>query len=621
MLTLTKQLQRFNLLDSLKGFAIIAVVLYHFGTLELSYSGRFLFFENGILPYGYLGVDIFFVISGFFLIRSLFNKFDNHSFNYWDFILHKLIRLWPLVLIVSAVALATGFNLMLPDDYENLAESVVASSFFGNNVLACITTKNYWDVVNQYKPLMHLWYVGVLVQAYVVLPFLYYLFIKVCRDVKKGMWIGTVVLTLVSFILFLLPVFSAAWKFYYLPFRLFEITIGGFLLLSNFNGQIVNNHPLETPKPDACTNNWFAALLFVLVLFMICSRSVFISQSIMLIIVVLTTTLLIKSVWNLHISSNLNSITSVFSVLGRASYSIYIWHQCIIAFLFYSFFYKYEIASFPVFLFLTCCFSLLSYRFVEKPLERVTRFKKRERIVFISCVLTAFVLSFLSLWIYFHSGVVRDVPELNISKHNIQRNMHKEYSDRPYKWDKDFLNNGNLRILCLGNSFGRDWANILYEYNKQLDISYIFYSDNSLKNKLHRVMDADFVFYAMGPGYNRVPECVKVNVPPDKLYIIGNKNYGESNGIIYAKKSSANYFKQTVIVPQALVQENEEESAIWRTHYVNMLKPVTKADGSVRVFTEDNKFISQDCRHLTEAGAKYYSKILDIEKLLKRNVK
>ncbi len=52
--------------------------------------------------------------------------------------------------------------MMLPDDFENTAQSIVATNFFGNNVLQSITTKNYWDVVNEYKPLMHTWYVGLI---------------------------------------------------------------------------------------------------------------------------------------------------------------------------------------------------------------------------------------------------------------------------------------------------------------------------------------------------------------------------------------------------------------------------------------------------------------------------
>lgn len=76
---------------------------------------------------------------------------------------------------------------MLPDDYENLAQSAIASSVFVNNILQCITTKNYWDVINLYKPLMHLWYICVLVQTYVILPPIYLLVVKFSKDIKKGL--------------------------------------------------------------------------------------------------------------------------------------------------------------------------------------------------------------------------------------------------------------------------------------------------------------------------------------------------------------------------------------------------------------------------------------------------
>ncbi|NLE24617.1 MAG: acyltransferase, partial [Clostridiaceae bacterium] len=121
--------QRNILLDFIKGIAIIAVALYHFG--------------GGILPFGYLGVDIFFVVGGYFLLRSLVRKLNDGSFRYWKYLSDKLVRLWPLVLLAITVSLLLGFFLMLPDDYENLAESAIASSFFSNNILQCITTKNY----------------------------------------------------------------------------------------------------------------------------------------------------------------------------------------------------------------------------------------------------------------------------------------------------------------------------------------------------------------------------------------------------------------------------------------------------------------------------------------------
>lgn len=146
-------------IDALKSIAIIAVVLYHFG--------------GGYLTYGYLGVDIFFVVSGYFMMKSIDKAMQNDTFRYWKFLVGRVARLWPLVLLTAAVALIIGYFVMLPDEFENLSESVIAANVFANNILACITTKNYWDIANVFKPLMHTWYVGVLMQAYVVLPALY----------------------------------------------------------------------------------------------------------------------------------------------------------------------------------------------------------------------------------------------------------------------------------------------------------------------------------------------------------------------------------------------------------------------------------------------------------------
>lgn len=167
-----KEDRNYNI-DFLKGIAIIAVVLYHMGLLES----------------GYLGVDVFFVIAGFLTIRSIYNRLEKKDFSFWTFIKNKIIRLLPLVLIASMVCLVIGFILWLPDDYENLSESVIASTLFSNNILAGITTKNYWNAVNDFKPLMHMWYLGILMEFYIIAPFLIRMFrwiaIKIQKDTKK----------------------------------------------------------------------------------------------------------------------------------------------------------------------------------------------------------------------------------------------------------------------------------------------------------------------------------------------------------------------------------------------------------------------------------------------------
>ena len=144
--------QRLTYLDVLKAIAIIAVVLFH----------------AGILGSGYLGVDVFLVLSGFFVTRSLEGK------TYFGFIGGRLLRLLPVLLVAGFVAMAIGWFTMLPDDYENLGESVVATNLFANNILSAITTGDYWNIANEYKPLMHTWYVGLLMQFCLVYPLLFY---------------------------------------------------------------------------------------------------------------------------------------------------------------------------------------------------------------------------------------------------------------------------------------------------------------------------------------------------------------------------------------------------------------------------------------------------------------
>ena len=96
--------------DVLKAIAIIAVVLYHLGTCE----------------YGYLGVDIFLVIAGYFTSQSIEKQIANGK-GCLLFAINRLFRLLPLLLLAGVVCLGWGWMLMLPDDFENTAQSIVAT--------------------------------------------------------------------------------------------------------------------------------------------------------------------------------------------------------------------------------------------------------------------------------------------------------------------------------------------------------------------------------------------------------------------------------------------------------------------------------------------------------------
>lgn len=124
---------RLSYLDVLKAIAIIAVVLYHIG----------------LLPYGYLGVDVFLVIAGFLVTRSIQKLSGSDGKWYFKFLVDRISRLFPVLLVAGFVAMAIGWFAMLPDDYENLGESVVATNLFANNILSAITTGDYWNIANE----------------------------------------------------------------------------------------------------------------------------------------------------------------------------------------------------------------------------------------------------------------------------------------------------------------------------------------------------------------------------------------------------------------------------------------------------------------------------------------
>ena len=96
-----------------------------------------------------------------------------------------------------------------------------------------------------------------------------------------------------------------------------------------------------------------------------------------------------------------------------------------------------------------------------------------------------------------------------------------------------------------------------------------------------------------------------------RIYGIGTKNFGNSNGIIYAHRLSPNYKEQTVDLHPWYKKTNDALAKEWGENYINFIQLALTDSNSVRVFTDEGKFISQDCYHLTPAGAKWYAKQID----------
>lgn len=585
-------------LDILKGISIIAVILYHIG----------------ILPYGYLGVDAFLIINGYLIIPSLIRKISSEEFSFFQWFSYRLFRVWPITLAAGIVSLVIGYCVMMPDSYENLAQSVVASNLFANNILSIITTKNYWDVANEYKPLMQMWYLGVLVQMYILIPLILIIinkFIPRGNDREKILTISTLIITLISLVLYILQSFPYAEKFYLPQFRLWELCLGGVIGLKNGTGII--------------KTSWKIGGMYIIFITILCwgMNSIKDIDNITIVgmrlptdnsyikeLLTISVSLIITGI--LLIRFPFNDSMNLLAYVGKISLSLFVWHQLILAFCRYALIDELTGTFIFAYLLITIIISLISYQTLEK-------FRPQSIFVRIGFVFCVALVTALGLYIYSRAGVMRDVPELGISTEHPYTNRNTDYTDRIYSYDRPFnLSHNQRKVLVIGNSFARDFGAILLEYNNtdSIELSYIYSLDrsNALSYKA-RIQQADYIF--IFGSKKAVPEVFYDYVrPSSKIYGIGTKSFGKDFGIIYAKKSSPEYYNTAIKSHPLCDSINKAWRSEWGdSAFIDMMTPVRLKDGRIRLFTEDHMVISFDCRHLTPAGARFYARHIPLDSI------
>ena len=575
---------RSQLLDILKGIAILAVIFYH----------------SGLFTYGYLGVEIFLVIGGYVITKSILRSYDKEDFSYFSFMSKRLVRLWPLLLLCSAIALVGGYYWMLPEPMKNTAETVVGTSTFTNNFVQMITSSNYWDQNNGIKPLMHTWYVGVIFQFYVFYPLVFMLAHRFSSNWKQTTFYILSGLFIASILLYILPFLPTPQKFYMLPARLFEFAAGGMLAIpTNLSVSSRNK-----------TIGIVSSIILLLILVLNVNLSI---EEVRLLATVGLTSLLIYLFVEKRPSNNTLSIP-ILPLLGAASFSLYLCHQIILAFYRYAFnFYLEEDFGYFITIGLSIILGLVSYYLLEKPLGAISKIKRNRIFINILSAIIAIVLSVLSIKIYCQHGIVRDVPELDlyVGGGNVMPQSYNESIKD--KFDKDFETNGKRNVLVIGDSYARDWANVLLESHviDSMNLSYCPDTDEKLSS---RVGQADFIFFATYSTYpyGKFEEYLPL-ILKKKCYRVGTKNWGYIIGNIYNnKRYGKEYFSQTVKIPQNDYQNFNKDKFIWGEYYIDIVKSLQNEKGELPIFTPSKKFYTHDGLHLTKSGAKTLAKRIDI---------
>ncbi|NWE19192.1 acyltransferase family protein [Pseudomonas sp. P7548] len=198
-------------IDGLRAVAVLAVVLFHFGV-------------PGVTG-GFVGVDVFFVISGFLITSIIWRERQAGRFSFVDFWARRARRILPALFVMMAATLAVGWFLLAPKDYEELGRSVHYQVIFTSNLLFS-RQHGYFDAASDIKPLLHTWSLAVEEQFYIIFPLLLTLLasrLKHWRLVLFG-------ILLVSFGMSVWAVAHAPQKaFYLLHLRAWELLAGAML--------------------------------------------------------------------------------------------------------------------------------------------------------------------------------------------------------------------------------------------------------------------------------------------------------------------------------------------------------------------------------------------------------
>lgn len=301
-------------IDGLRAIAVLLVVGYH------AVPARF--------PGGFIGVDIFFVISGFLISSILLGECADGTFSVLNFYVRRCRRIIPALLVVLLATWIIGGFILISFDYSELAKHLIAGATFTSNLLLW-NEAGYFDVRAEYKPLLHLWSLGVEEQYYIIWPlllaFLY-------RRGRFTFILTTTGLLIASFALEVSLMHSSpASAFYLLPCRFWELLTGAYLAYVQHSHRDLIRGSNQSP-----TNSILATILAGTGLAVIAAACELLSNKVpypgwlAAIPVAAAAALIIAGPQNFFSRTLLCNRAAV--VIGLISYPIYLWHWPLISF-------------------------------------------------------------------------------------------------------------------------------------------------------------------------------------------------------------------------------------------------------------------------------------------------
>ena len=329
-------------IDGLRALAVLVVVAFHYGVTGL--AG------------GFVGVDVFFVISGYLITTLIVTDLAADRFTIREFYLRRVRRIFPALFTVLAVAAVAAVALLLPNDLFVLRRSLAAATLFSSNLYFYRAT-DYFAPPEQEQPLLHTWSLSVEEQFYLVFPVLMLLLYRYAR---RRIALVLAVITAASFALaaWMVSQERVAAAFYLLPMRAWELGVGALLALG------VVRLPRRPPARHALSVIGVALILFAAVAYDAGTAFPGVSA----LPPVLGTALLIAAGERSLVGRVLALPPVVF--VGLISYSLYLWHFPLLVFYRAYTLDQPSVRARVVLAAASLVLAVLSWRFVEQPFRR-----------------------------------------------------------------------------------------------------------------------------------------------------------------------------------------------------------------------------------------------------------
>jgi peptidoglycan/LPS O-acetylase OafA/YrhL len=455
-------------IDGLRALAVLPVILFHAG-FE-TFSG------------GFVGVDVFFVISGYLITTIILAELEQGKFSIVNFYERRARRILPALFLVMLVCIPFASIWFFTNQIKDFSKSLVAVSVFASNILFW-RESGYFDTAAELKPLLHTWSLAVEEQYYVLFPLFLMLFWKLGKR-----WI---IVTLV--LVFVASLALAQWgayanpaaAFYLLPTRGWELLIGAFaaFYLSQANRKYFGNDLSEFA-------GWLGVALIVYAVFAYSKTTPF--PGFYALVPTIGTVLIILFATQ-HTSVGKFVGNKAFVEIGLVSYSAYLWHQPLLAFFKFRNYGEIDIISASLIVLATFILAYLSLRYIETPVRQKKYFVKRSSLFLFSA---SALLLFVAVGLYENSinylgkrSTPKFLQEYEEKSDYVADNffliaeswdLQKEINGVPFfgvdniAKDKELLfdlSSDKKKLLVVGNSHSVDFFNVLY-FSKKISTTY-----------------------------------------------------------------------------------------------------------------------------------------------------